>query len=50
MKKRKYTKVETMEAEIMEMRGAGKTRREIGERLGLTLKQVEMCPSRFRGQ
>ncbi|MDO5602382.1 MAG: imidazolonepropionase [Oscillospiraceae bacterium] len=41
MKKRKYTKVEAMEAEIMEMRGAGKTRREIGEQLGSTLKQVE---------
>ena len=38
MEKRKYTK---MEAEIMEMRAGGKTRREIGERLGLTLKQVE---------
>lgn len=41
MEKRKYTKVEAMEAEIMEMQAGGKTRREIGERLGLTLKQVE---------
>ena len=47
MEKRKYTKVEALEAEIMEMRAAGKTRREIGERLGLTLKQVETWITRY---
>lgn len=47
MEKRKYTKVEALETEILGMRASGKTRREIGEELGLTLKQVETWITRY---
>ena len=47
MEKRKYTKIGVQEAEIIAMRAEGKTRREIAERLGLTLKQVEAWITRY---
>ena len=47
MEKRKYTKIELLEPEIIAMRTAGKTRREIAERFGLTLKQIGWWVSRY---
>ena len=47
MEKRKYTKIETIEAEIIAMRAAGKTRREIAEHFGLEIKQIKWWISRY---
>ncbi len=41
MGKRKYTKMEWMEPEIISMRRAGRTVREIAEDFGLEKRQVE---------
>jgi len=38
---RKYTHVKSFETQIIEMRKEGKCRREIGEYLGLSIKQIE---------
>ena len=38
---RKYTHKKIQEARMIEMREAGKTRREIGEELGLSVKQIK---------
>ena len=47
MKKRKYTHVKELEAEILSMREAGKTRREIAEHLGLEKRQIETWITRY---
>lgn len=47
MWKRNYTKIEELESEIIAMRIAGKTRREIAERFDLTLKQIETWITRY---
>lgn len=47
MKKRKYTHVKELEAEILSMREAGKTRREIAEHLGLEKRQIETWVTRY---
>lgn len=47
MGKRKYTKLGPIEAEIIAMREAGKTRREIAEHFGLEVKQIEWWVSRY---
>lgn len=47
MKKREYRKIEVLETEIIAMREEGKTRREIAERFGLTVKQIEWWVSRY---
>lgn len=44
--KRKYTKIKEIEPEILSMRAAGKTRKEIAETLGLEKKQIENWVSR----
>ena len=38
---RKYRHVQEYEKEILQLKSEGKTRREIAERLGLTIKQIE---------
>ncbi len=38
---RKYTKIKELEPQILAMRAAGKTRREIAERLGLEKSQIK---------
>lgn len=38
---RKYTKVETLSEEVFRRKAAGETNREIGEKYGLTKKQVK---------
>ena len=38
---RKYTKIKVLEPEIIAMRAAGKTRREIAESLGLEKSQIK---------
>ena len=38
---RKYTKIKALEPEIIAMRAAGKTRREIAEALGLEKSQIK---------
>lgn len=47
MGKRQYTKMEWMEPEIIAMREAGKTQREIAEHFGLELKQVKWWTARY---
>lgn len=47
MEKRNYTKMEVLETEIIAMREEGKTRREISDRFGLTVKQIEWWVSRY---
>lgn len=47
MEKRTYTKTGEQEPEIIAMRAEGKTRREIADRFGLTLKQVETWITRY---
>jgi len=47
MEKRSYTKIDIGEPEINAMRKSGKNRREIAERFGLTLKQVERWITRY---
>ena len=46
MSKRRYTKIKEYEADILSMREAGYTRREIAGELGLELKQIEWWVSR----
>ena len=47
MGKRKYTKMEWMEPEILTMREAGRTVREIAEHFGLEKRQVECWINRY---
>ena len=47
MGKRVYTKLEANEPEIILMREAGKTRREIAAHLGLEVKQIGWWVSRY---
>ena len=47
MSKRKYTKVKEIEPEIMVMREAGKTLREIAEHFGLEKKQLKDLVTRY---
>ena len=46
MSKRKYTKIKEIEPEIMSMREAGQTLREIAEHFGLEKKQLENLVNR----
>ncbi len=48
MGKRKYTKMQILEAEIASMHEDGKTHREIAEYFGLERSQVKHCLERFR--
>ncbi len=48
MGKRKYTKIQVLEPEIVSMREAGKTNREIAEYFGLERSQVKGCLKRLR--
>ena len=48
MQKRKYTKIQTLETEIVSMDEEGKTHREIAEHFGLEHIQVKKCMERFR--
>jgi transposase len=45
--KRKYTKIKEIEPEIIAMREAGKTRREIAEHFGLEKQQIVWWVSRY---
>ena len=47
MGKRTYTHVKELEVEILSMREAGKTRREIAEHLGLEKRQIETWITRY---
>lgn len=47
MKKRKWTNMKVIEAEIVEMRKAGRTRQEIAEHFGLSKKQIENWVTRY---
>lgn len=47
MEKRKYTKVEAFEAEMIAMREAGKTRQEIADYLGLEKAQIKNWINRY---
>ena len=47
MNKRKYTNIKTIEPEIIAMRKAGKTRREIAEHFGLEKRQIVWWVSRY---
>lgn len=44
---RKYTKIKELEPEILKMRAAGKTRREIAESLGLEKSQIKSWINRY---
>ena len=46
MSKRKYTKIQEIETEIMSMREAGQTLREIAEHFGLEVKQLKNLVNR----
>ena len=46
MSKRKYTKIQEIEPEIMSMRKAGQTLREIAEHFGLEKRQLENLVNR----
>lgn len=48
MEKRKYTKIQVLEPEIVTMHEAGKTHREIAEHFGLERSQVKKCLERRR--
>lgn len=48
MEKRKYTKIQVLEPEIVSMQEAGKTHREIAEYFGLERSQVKKCLERRR--
>ena len=48
MEKRKYTKIQALEAEIVSMHEGGKTYREIDEYFGLERIQIKKCMERFR--
>ena len=43
MEKRKYTKIQVLEPEIVAMQEGGKTHREIAEHFGLERDQVKKC-------
>ena len=47
MEKRKYTKVEAFEAEMIAMREAGKTKQEIADYLGLEKAQIKNWINRY---
>ena len=47
MSKRKYTKIKEIEPEIMAMREAGQTLREIAEHFGLEKKQLKDLVTRY---
>lgn len=47
MRKRKWTNIKALEPEIIAMREAGKTRREIAEHLGLEKEQIKNWISRY---
>jgi transposase len=47
MSKRKYTHISAVENEIIAMREAGKSRREIAECLGLEIQQVKGWVTRY---
>ncbi len=47
MGKRKYTHVDEYEPVILQMREEGRTRREIAEHLGLTMKQIKGWINRY---
>lgn len=47
MEKRKYTKMQVLEPEIVSMHEDGKTHREIAEHFGLERSQVKKCMERF---
>jgi len=47
MSKRKYTQIKAIEPEIIAMREAGKTRREIAEHFGLEKRQIAWWVSRY---
>lgn len=47
MSKRKYTHIKEMEGEILSMREAGKTCREIAEYLNLEKRQIETWVTRY---
>ena len=48
MCKRKYTHLKIWEAEIVEMKKAGRTKREIADHFGLTKEQVKDLLKRYR--
>ena len=48
MEKRKYTKIQALEAETVSMHEGGKTHREIAEYFGLERIQSKRCIERFR--
>lgn len=50
MKKRKYTKIQVLEPEMVSMQEAGKTHREIAEHFGLERSQVKKCLERRRNR
>lgn len=47
MSKRKYTHLQELEGEILDMREAGATRQEIADQLGLTKAEVEDWITRY---
>ena len=47
MSKRKWTNIKALEPEIIAMREAGKTRREIAEHFGLEKEQIKNWISRY---
>ena len=50
MGKRRYTHIKFLEAEIVAMREAGKTKREIAEHYGLETEQVKGLLKRYRSR
>lgn len=50
MEKRKYTKIQVLEAEMVSMQEAGKTHKEIAEHFGLERSQVKKCLERRRNR
>ena len=48
MEERTYTRIQTLETEILSMHEDGKTHREIAEHFGLERIQVKKCMERFR--
>lgn len=47
MEKRKWTNVKLIEAEIVDMRKAGRTRQEIADYFGLSKKQIKNWVTRY---
>lgn len=47
MEKRKWTDIKSIEPELLAMRAAGKTRREIAEHFGLEKEQIKNWVSRY---